>query len=52
MSCTTDAPRIGAQAGNCTFFSSSPLDFSWLIDSVMVLENRFQVTMPVNRNAT
>jgi hypothetical protein len=51
MSCTRDAPRIGVHAGNCTFFSSSPLLFSCVMDRVSRPENRFQVTRPVNRKA-
>ncbi len=33
-SCTTLAPRIGVQAGKCTLRSSSPLDFSCVMDSI------------------
>ena len=51
ISCTIEAPRIGVQAGNCTFLSSSPFDFSCVIDRLSRLENRFHVTSPVNRNA-
>ena len=50
-SCTTVAPRMGDHAGKLTFFNNSPLDFSCVMDSKTIPENKFQVTMPVNKNA-